>query len=74
MLKRWQRGMAEESRTQLILAEAIRTACINAARDGYQNAAISGLCGEGAQESALSAMQMLDLEKIMLSLKESSSR
>lgn len=46
------------------LAEAVRAACIRAAVDGYENASISGLCGEGAFEAAISAVRMLDLESI----------
>ncbi|MEN8171148.1 MAG: acetyltransferase [Pseudomonadota bacterium] len=54
----------EELRT---LAGAVHAACIKAARNGYQDAAISGLCGEGAQEAALSAIQMVDIESIIMS-------
>jgi hypothetical protein len=45
------------------LAKAVRDACIKAATDGYQDAAMTGLCHEGAWEAAISAMQMLDLDK-----------
>jgi hypothetical protein len=48
----------------LTLAETVRTACLKAARDAYQDAAISGLCSEGAQEAALGAIEMVDIEKI----------
>lgn len=44
-----------------VLAEKIRAACIQAAIEGYENAAISGLCSEGAFESAISAIRMLDV-------------
>ena len=47
------------------VAERVRNACINAAREGFQDAAISGLCAEGAMEAAISAMQKLDLELII---------
>ena len=47
-----------------IFAEKIRAACIQAALDGYQNAAISGLCAEGAFEAAISAIRMLDVNAI----------
>lgn len=47
------------------LAEAVRAACIQAARDGYQNAAIAGLCHEGAWEAAIGAMQMLDVDAVI---------
>lgn len=45
-------------------AESIRAACIQAAVDGYENASISGLCGEGAFEAAISAIRMLDLNSL----------
>ncbi len=47
------------------MADAVRLACIRAALEGYENAAISGLCHEGAWEAAISAMKMLDLEAIL---------
>jgi hypothetical protein len=46
-------------------AEAIRNACVQAALDGYQNAAIAGLCHEGAWEAAINAIQMLDLDAVI---------
>ncbi|HET7370027.1 MAG TPA: acetyltransferase [Gammaproteobacteria bacterium] len=52
------------------LAEAVRDACIKAARDGYQNAAIAGLCHEGAWEAAISAMQVLNLGAVMEQTKD----
>ncbi len=53
------------------LAEQVRNACIKAARDGFIDASISGLCTEGAMEAAISAIQSLDLNKI---LEDSSSQ
>ena len=47
------------------MADSVRKACIRAALEGYEQAAISGLCREGAWEAAISAMQMLDLEAIL---------
>jgi hypothetical protein len=47
------------------VAEAVRIACIAAALEGYENAAISGLCHEGAWEAAIGAMRMLDVEKLL---------
>ncbi len=46
-------------------AEKIRNACINAAKEGFIDASISGLCTEGAMEAAISSIEMLDLEKIL---------
>jgi hypothetical protein len=42
-------------------AEQIRAALIRAALNGYEQAALSGLCCEGAWEAAVSAMRQLDL-------------
>jgi len=47
------------------IAGAIRDACIQAAMDGYENAAINGLCHDGAWEAAISAMRMLDIEEVL---------
>jgi len=47
------------------LAEAVRKACLQAAREGYESAAMSGLCHEGAMESSLDAIQRLDLEQVV---------
>jgi hypothetical protein len=42
-------------------AERIRAALIRAALAGYEQAALSGLCCEGAWEAAVSAMRRLEL-------------
>jgi uncharacterized protein (DUF952 family) len=39
----------------------IRRACIQAALEGYERAAMDGLCHEGAWEAAISAIQQLDV-------------
>jgi formiminotetrahydrofolate cyclodeaminase len=44
------------------LGEAVRRACVEAALAGYEDAAISGLCHEGAWEAAVSAIRGLDLD------------
>lgn len=46
-------------------AEKVKEACIQAAKEGFQDATISGLCTEGAIEAAISSIQLLDLEKIL---------
>jgi cytosine/adenosine deaminase-related metal-dependent hydrolase len=51
--------------TEKEIAERVQQACIEAARSGFTDASISGLCTEGAMEAAISAIQMLDLEKIL---------
>lgn len=48
-----------------VLAEAVRQACLDAAREALQTAAFSGLCREGAEEAALDAIRALDLEKTL---------
>jgi hypothetical protein len=47
------------------MAEYIRDKCIEAARDGFRDASISGLCAEGAMEAAISAMQSLDVDQLI---------
>ncbi len=47
------------------LAESVRKACVEAAREGFMDASMSGLCAEGAMEAATSAIQKLDIEKIV---------
>ena len=49
----------------LKLAERVRTACIEAALAGYEDAALSGLCHEGAWEAAISAMERLELSSLI---------
>lgn len=55
--------MSDEHDRQL--AEAVRQACIQAWREGYEAAGMSGLCAEGALEAALSAVQSLDLAAVV---------
>ncbi len=47
------------------LTEAVRTACLKAAREGYESAALSGLCHAGAVEVSLDAIRRLDLEAVV---------
>ncbi|MGD8574605.1 MAG: acetyltransferase [Gammaproteobacteria bacterium] len=57
--------MSQAQENREVIAEKIRQACIRAARAGYRDAAMSGLCGEGAMEAAISAMEMLNLERVL---------
>jgi hypothetical protein len=50
---------------QIELAEKVQKVCIEAAREGFQEASMSGLCTEGAMEAAISAIQNLELEKLI---------
>ena len=56
---------------ELTIAAGVREACIEAALAGYEDASISGLCGEGALEVAISAMRRLDLNETLESLAKS---
>ena len=47
------------------LAEAVRDACLQAAKQGYEEAAASGLCHEGAVEASLDAVRMVDLKALL---------
>jgi len=47
------------------LAEAIRTACLEAALRAYEDAGISGLCEEGRWECAVQAIQGLDVAALI---------
>lgn len=47
------------------LAEAVRNACLEAAREAYEDAGIRGLCHEGRWEIALDAIQHLDIDAII---------
>lgn len=54
-----------QNETELELADSVRQACVKVARDGFQDASMSGLCKEGALEAAISAMQNLDVEELL---------
>ncbi len=54
-----------DSEDRRALAERVRAACIEAALAGYENAAVAGLCGEGALEVAISAMRQVDIDAIV---------
>jgi hypothetical protein len=55
--------MSEQEKMEL--AERIKKECIKAAREGFRDASMSGLCREGAMEAAISAMQNLNLDKLL---------
>ena len=48
------------------LREAVRAACLQAAREAYEDALVRGLCQEGAIEAALGAIETLDVGRISL--------
>jgi hypothetical protein len=47
------------------LAITIREACVKAALEGYEQAAMDGLCHEGAFEAAVDAIRSLDIDAIL---------
>lgn len=47
------------------LAEAVRHGCIAAARAAYEQAGISGLCGEGQWKLALEALRRRDPDELI---------
>lgn len=47
------------------LAKAVRQLCVEEAINGFRNASMSGLCIDGAIEAAVSAIEMVDVEKII---------
>jgi len=49
----------------LTIALTVREACVAAAKQAYEQAAISGLCDEGALEVAIGAIETLDLEALL---------
>ena len=46
-------------------AEAVRAACLQAARAAYEDAGLSGICEEGRWELALDAIRSLDLDAVV---------
>ena len=59
-------NQTQESLKQMLkVAHTVQTACIDAAQQCYEDAAMSGLCGEGALEAAIGAIRMLDLEALV---------
>ncbi|MEQ8523469.1 acetyltransferase [Gracilimonas sp.] len=43
--------------------EFIRNVCIEAAKEGFMDASMSGLCMEGAIEAAIGSIQSLDIQQ-----------
>jgi hypothetical protein len=65
--------MTEPRQEELRTAEAVREACVRAALEGYERAAMSGLCAEGAWEAAISAIRMVDLRSVLDAPRQSRS-
>ncbi len=54
-----------EVEQSIALALAVRDRCIETALQAYENAAISGLCCEGAWEAAIGSIKMLEPESLL---------
>lgn len=52
------------------IAEAVRTACLEAAVKAHEDAGIQGLCEEGRWEAAVGALQSLDLGKLIRQIEQ----
>ena len=50
------------------LAEAIRSACLQAVVTAYEDAGLRGLCEAGRWEAAVGALQSIDLQKLVREL------
>jgi hypothetical protein len=51
--------------SSLQIARVVQAACVNTAKEAYEQAEISGLCCEGAFEAAIGAIEMLDVEALL---------
>lgn len=51
--------------TRMMIALTVKHACIDAAKEGFRDASMSGLCNEGAVEAAIGAIESLDLEDVL---------
>lgn len=61
--------MSDSHQQHLKLAEEVRKACLEAAREGFREASMSGLCPEGAMEAASGSIQSLNLDTIIARLR-----
>jgi len=52
------------------IAQAVRSACLRAANEAYEDAAIQGLCTEGRWEAAIGAIQSLDFHQVVQELEQ----
>jgi len=55
----------QTEKAQRELAEKVRQACVQAAKAGFEQARMDGLCEEGAVETAVSAILNLNLENLL---------
>jgi len=52
------------------VAETVREQCAKVAWKQFEDASMSGLCAEGAIESAVGAVQALDLDEIIRNIQQ----
>lgn len=57
-------GGVAMTREERRLAEAVRAACLAAAREAYEDAGLRGLCAEGRWEAATGAIAACDLSSL----------
>lgn len=57
--------MSDQYKRDRKLAEEVRKACLEAAREGFREASMSGLCADGAMEAATGSIESLDLEQLI---------
>ena len=62
-----------EVEQSIALAMAVRDRCIETALQAYENAAISGLCCEGAWEAAIGSIKMLEPESLFADIPSTES-
>jgi hypothetical protein len=51
---------------QMALAERVRHLLVHTALGAYEDAAMRGLCSEGAWEAAISALRQVDLSGLLI--------
>jgi hypothetical protein len=49
----------------MLVAERVRAALVRTALAAYEDAALRGLCAEGAWEVAVAALRQLDLSEVL---------
>ena len=48
------------------LAERVRTACVQAALEAYEDAGVRGLCAEGRWEYTIGILRQMDLQPFLV--------
>lgn len=50
---------------KLELAQKVKAACLQAAREGFKDASVRGLCNEGAVEAAIGSIEQLKIDELV---------